>query len=1470
MSITSYNLKTTDEIGDNPSAFGPNLIPGVSIKKQSNKVLDFLQPINVSKVLDTFHLPSSQESKPVQMSVSPIQPTFLNLAEAPAYYASKFLVEPAFNFLSSTIKLATGKQIPKLSIPSFTAGNLIDGSSYQQKYQDQIDAGVPEKDAYKNTLIGGLNDALLLAEPIKEGFGFGIRKISPTKLITPSIESYSKETLSDYLTGRKTAEQLGIPPEVKTKISDTLKTMTTPEKAKFLQGFDLLDAKPSTLGKIFGIDDQEAKNILSDIYNGPARQAPSGFLPGYEQYKPNPEAGFLDVSGEPKRGRPIGFGSNTTIPKDLEPLAVEARKYKSAEELGGRYGIQGTGNRTPRVQWVSTSSKNIPPEQKIYSSTLAEKANIDSVPKPLKISGNTLLELNRAFKNFGYGSNEFNIVVDKAIREAKAENLANIISLDGKNILQGAPPFDFYNKAVGGNSNIIQSTSEEIIPQGIKSLVEEAKKHNNVEDFIKAAHEGKIPSYARSNKIDPQEVNALKSIYKKYVSSNVSSKTKIGIEPTKAEQVNLAAERAKAGEDFGPRNPPKALEPFKESGALDAVDKLIAEGKVRVVSRNNKDVFQVKKGGEWVNARDSESAVRQVTEPAKPPKPKVYTKADQEKIDFNKAMLENARERIADHPAKPLLKFIDKKEGQFEDFKNPDLARNDKEAEKIKAKNDKIVKTAEKAFQDRPELSDKFDNADTIKDVIADYSQQKEIEKSLVATKKALLENLKPIPPKTPESNILKSPEQIDTEGGEGRSLEILAKEALDILNGEPFDINSSLPKIIDNVVTPVKRKVHIIDTYLTTPHFVMEKIGFGKEAKMLRNGMDNYLKELPKNIEKISKWLERLKTDEARLDVFRWLDGKPITLPPGELQIGREIKDWLKEWAIRLKLPEDKILSHYITHLFNREIIEKEFDEELAKIITDKIPKGIYDPFLLERLGKKGYIEDLGLSLDAYVKRATRKVHIDPALEAIQDKAGVSLEFSPLEKSQFNYIKKYIDSVNMRPGELEEGIDNLVKSVIGYRLGQRPVVTTLNFLRQSVFRAFIGLNLSSALRNISQGINTYATLGEKHTALGYLGLFNKGAMQELYREGVLNSDFVQDRVLSSGKKAIQKFDKVLFSFFETAEKINRGSAYFGAKSKYWADHTRKIDSKKVFSGSEEEAIKYAKSIVRKTQFVFDSVDTPVGINNPIAKTFTQLQGYTIKQVEFLAGMAKDKNFIGLLRYALAGIAFVYTIGKAFGMQPKELIPWFRFDTPPSLKFPTEVFNALTNAPDKYGKQRSITKKVSDVGASALSFIPGSSQIKKTYQGIESVKGGGVFNTGGNLEFKQGQSLPEKIQAVLFGKYASNEAQDYFNRSDIKSKQEAPVKDIYNQAQKLMTQGKEDEAQTLINNLSDSDYETYKKIRSTEKRAQTLKEEQDIMPIVIRVQKLKEAGKEDEAQATVDALSDEDYRVYKLAKNKLQ
>lgn len=514
---------------------------------------------------------------------------------------------------------------------------------------------------------------------------------------------------------------------------------------------------------------------------------------------------------------------------------------------------------------------------------------------------------------------------------------------------------------------------------------------------------------------------------------------------------------------------------------------------------------------------------------------------------------------------------------------------------------------------------------------------------------------------------------------------------------------------------TPVKLKVGMLD-YFRTPDRVLQKLGLPNLARSIRAAYENYLRELPLHIDQITSWKDRVTEPGGNQRIFDWLDGqtnrdfhsgkKVVPLSPTELKVAKEIRGYLREWANRLGLPADNQITHYITHIFGLGEQEKEFDEDIAKLIKDKVPGSVYDPFLEKRLGAKGYIRDTWKALDAYVKRAVRKANMDPALERLKDEA------KHMEDSQATFLKRYGDRINMRPTEFDNLLDNSLKQIVGYKFGGRPTAVITGFARKLVARSMIGLNVQSAIKHLSQSTNTFATLGPKYTAIGFTKLYTLVGQggQELVDQGVLKQDFVQDRSISATHTALQKIDKGLFVMFDVMDKVNRGSTYFGAKAKG-------IDQ----GMSEQKAIDYAKKLVRDTHFNYGSIDTPVALNSDIAKTLAQFLSVGVKQTEFITEMAQKKQWGPLMRYIAATAALVYFFGKALNLKYSDYLPGsaiFKFGLPPVLAFPKAVFDAVTNAPNVFGATQTFEQKLANIGKAVP--LPLSVQIEKTMGGMSA------------------------------------------------------------------------------------------------------------------------------------------------------
>jgi hypothetical protein len=559
------------------------------------------------------------------------------------------------------------------------------------------------------------------------------------------------------------------------------------------------------------------------------------------------------------------------------------------------------------------------------------------------------------------------------------------------------------------------------------------------------------------------------------------------------------------------------------------------------------------------------------------------------------------------------------------------------------------------------------------------------------------------------------------------------------------------------------KMKANALDV-LRTPEKVLNKMGLEKEAKLIRKGWDKYKSDKNIELNKINEWYKQAPDKESSQAIFKYLDGQKVNLSDTQLKIANEIKTYLKDWADKLELPEDKRISSYITHIWEKGVEGTDIDPEFAKLIAEKVPGSVYDPFVTQRLGKQGYKEDVWAALDAYVKRATRKVNMDPALEKLKY-ASESLDLE-----SYKYVKKYADALNMRPTELESLFDNAIKSVAGYRFTARPTAYLSSKWRKQIYRGALGLNIGSATRNLTQGVNTYAKLGEKYTILGYVDiakrLGTKDGLEELKRVGVLDDSFVADRSVSAMKRGVEKLDKFLFTFFDLAEKINRGSAYYGAKKKAIAKGM-----------SEVEAVDFAKQIVRDTQFTFGAIDTPQILRSDINKTLGQFQSFNLKQAEFLGEMIKSKDVAGLVRFSAGSVLMLATIGKLIGLDWKDNLPFSDFITGEQKIADTPALQALTGAHQMiFGDEYEKSKGKDKLAKTLVLLAPAGSQIKKTFQGLKAGQQGYSSTKSGGARFL----VPEnrKLQSAIFGQYSTPEAKEYFkeDRRPLSEKQTEVLK----------------------------------------------------------------------------------------------
>jgi len=598
------------------------------------------------------------------------------------------------------------------------------------------------------------------------------------------------------------------------------------------------------------------------------------------------------------------------------------------------------------------------------------------------------------------------------------------------------------------------------------------------------------------------------------------------------------------------------------------------------------------------------------------------------------------------------------------------------------------------------------------------------------------------------------------------------------IVDSLPPDIASTiepLEKVLEgDIRTPLNVKIRWID-YMRTPWKVFDRMGIRPAYQKLLKGFEAYTKELPKNIDKITAWSKRV-PEESNERIFRFLDGEGIELNPQEAQVASEIRAWLAEWADRLGMEPDARISEYITHIFPFSS-SGEIPEEIALIINKKIPGSVYNPFLLQRKGAEGYLKNTWKALDAYTKRATRKVHMDPALEEIK---AASAKFTDV--SQKNYLERYMGGVNMRPTDIDTSIDNHIKEKAGYLFGGRPTARITRAIRMMISRAKIGGSATSFAKNITQGVNTFSELGTKYTVRGYADLSKFGA-KELQENGVLIAPFIEDRTYSAIKKAAERFDKVLFLNMNASELVNRGAAYYGAKAKYLDGKISRKEFRAAFGENmpeggyvptKEDAITYGKFVSAKTQFLFGSLDTPVALNSDIMKMLFQFQTFGLKQAEFVGTLYNDKEFAKLFRYMLSSMLLFQYIGQMFGMKWDDSFKTLRWGMPPAFQFALDLYRSGILGEDKYGNKLDAEKRTKLLGKSLFTnMFPAGAQIARGVEGIGAVNEGASRKDSGELEYRIDQTPMNYLRAGLWGKRNLSESKEYYDKLDKKKKEKS-------------------------------------------------------------------------------------------------
>ncbi len=441
----------------------------------------------------------AQVSTPTPLIPHTVKADWTDVLNVVPQLIGNLFFEPAVDAFSSLYQTATGQPL-KIQVPAFGTdrGNFINSQSSQDFYNAQLDSGASPKKAFWTTAVKTVGDMAVLVPLVRDLSKITALSISPESMVDKEGISLNKETLNDFLSGRKTAEELKLPKEAQDVIADTLKNGTRAEKIKMIQGIDITKVKPSLFGKFLGLGQEEADSLINKLTKI-IPPAPEGTeqLPGY-RVRPG-QAHPIGLSLQ--EVEPVGFGdegpkkgSTSEIPNDLKPLAEEAKKYKSAEEFVKAQPTLYHGTNVDFEKFDLSKSGEVQPAD------WGEGAYFTDNPKQAQsfakvAGGNKVMERFAPDVKFADGAklvkdHDFQLALDNGMDTGAAKDYLQSKGYDGvkfKNpqgfteyvvynadkIITKSQLTDLYNKAVGNMAQDIETSTTK--PEESKTILQAAE-----------------------------------------------------------------------------------------------------------------------------------------------------------------------------------------------------------------------------------------------------------------------------------------------------------------------------------------------------------------------------------------------------------------------------------------------------------------------------------------------------------------------------------------------------------------------------------------------------------------------------------------------------------------------------------------------------------------------------------------------------------------------------------------------------------------------------------------------------------------------------------------------------------------------------------------------------------------------------------------------------------------------------------
>lgn len=616
----------------------------------------------------------------------------------------------------------------------------------------------------------------------------------------------------------------------------------------------------------------------------------------------------------------------------------------------------------------------------------------------------------------------------------------------------------------------------------------------------------------------------------------------------------------------------------------------------------------------------------------------------------------------------------------------------------------------------------------------------------------------------------------------------------------------------------------------LMSPSQVLEKMGLRGEAIDIHSNLlkaESKVNLANREDSEILTQISKILPDnpQAQRQIVDYLEGSRKTLDVGDQQSADMIRAWLDEKKAGLNKLGFKTLDEYFPHMFDKK------DPEVQRLFKGKTTGDIAFGNLKQRTtDSDDYSRDVMNVLTSYASSYNRKVYLEPALKPLDD-LKMQKELSVAEAK---WVDGYIEQLKGFDKSMVGDAYNSFMDGVFEKVGKTDLVgkdhytSTLGTQRMVSAVATMGLNPGTAIRNMTQMVNTVADIGPRYSTIGAVDglrmLTSKAGREELQRVGIMEGGVSQnyfDAITKPGirgnvSRSRDTAVKGMMMMIRATDISLRAQAYAGAKA---------LATAKGLTG--EAAENFAVRKVVDTQFITSRVDMPLAFNGQGVRSLSQLATFSGKQAGFLkrtgVNMIKDSK-TGHYRMdpkAMGSVMSAVIVGAVATEQLKELLGFRETEWIPFYDQIAPFAGAITGQEVEGGDslyRSPLVRLLAGDGKSKIGLIqalqgqdtndddsktigegfgkfmednwsqiiPAGTQIKKTQEGYETTSTGESVNSGGKIRYLQDMDADSQLKASLFGQYATEAGQNWIKSGfpTLSESQTATVDGLKSRAEK--------------------------------------------------------------------------------------